>query len=145
MALKLRKILRETPDYLWMGAQRLTLEEYVKSESDNGNIRYQLLSHNNPGNPDSGREYPQRMSEIILNGKDLEKYGDPGKCRVRVYCNCDFFFMFGVGYVMWINGACSRPQNILDIPPKVRNPQLDPFVCKHLIALGCLITSGRIA
>lgn len=72
---------------------------------------------------------------IIASAKGLERYKSANEdthCWVK--CGCPFF-KFHCAWVLSTNYGSSELGDCLDRPPKITNPEMKVYVCKHLHAI----------
>jgi hypothetical protein len=110
--------------------------KFTKFDKRNGVLVFSTESQTHPG---TGLKWKQRIKLIdlpvaldipdsklkLIDRVRLAVYGD-----LKVECNCPAFLYWGYRYIMTqLDSVVGRKEKRL---PKIRNPNLDGTVCKHL-------------
>jgi hypothetical protein len=107
------------------------LVSYYRGVSSKGFLRFTTKSQRIPG-----KWYEQYIR--LLDLKDISALADMSKKditrlmlsgNIAVSCSCPDFLYFGSKFILWNTGAGILRETRF---PKIRNPNLEGTVCKHL-------------
>jgi len=65
------------------------------------------------------------------------------RARLKVACSCDAHVYWGGEYALWRKGAADLHYGNGE-PPRVRNPKLIPWACKHIARVLRQILNKRV-
>ncbi len=131
--LSLRKLLNATPPYFKNNAQDVVIKKLEKKLTKGGLKAIVSTSYGT----ESKQTLPHKQTIIGLDrDKVTSKPLNINKCkRVLAQCSCQSYLFSGAEYANWHHGAAKIIYGNGD-KPVVNNPQLQFFLCKHLVKIA---------
>lgn len=137
--LSAKKLMSMTPKLFRNNSRDVVIKKLEKKATKTGLKAIIALAFS----PDSKALKPHKQTVVGLDRDKSNKALPISKSkRVMVQCNCESYVFQGAEYANWYHGAASIIYGNGD-KPVVTNPQLRPFLCKHLYKLmGKIIERG---